>query len=60
LVVLRDGALGLWHLATKLFKEWRRVTCVLDIMPVVGYLWSADHALFGEGTKAGTAGCSRS
>jgi hypothetical protein len=37
-VVLLDGALGLWHLATTLCKEWRRVTCVLDIMPVVGDL----------------------
>jgi hypothetical protein len=53
LVVLLDGALGLWNLATKLFKEWRRVTFVLDIMHVVGYLWSAAHALFGEGAKAG-------
>jgi hypothetical protein len=53
LVVLLDGALGLWNLATKLFKEWRRVTFVLDIMPVVGYLWSAANALFGEGTPQG-------
>jgi hypothetical protein len=27
LVVLFDGALGLWRLAPKLFREWRRVTC---------------------------------
>ena len=53
LVVLLDGALGLWRLATKLFEEWRHVTCVLDIMPVVGYLWSAANALFGEQSKAG-------
>ena len=53
LVVLLDGALGLWHLATKLFKEWKRVAFVLDIMPVVGYLWSAAHALFREGSKDG-------
>jgi len=26
LVVLLDGALGLWSLATKLFQEWKRVT----------------------------------
>ena len=38
---------------TKLFKPWKRVTCVLDIMPVVGDLWSAANALFGEGAKAG-------
>jgi hypothetical protein len=53
LVVLLDGALGLWSLATKLFKAWRRVTCVLDIIPVVGYLWSAANALFRHGSKAG-------
>jgi hypothetical protein len=53
LVVLRDGALCLWHLAPKLFKPWKRVTCVLDIMPVVSDLWSAAHALFPEGSRAG-------
>jgi len=53
LVVLLDGALGLWSLATKLFKEWKRVTFVLDIMHVVGYLWSAANALFGEASQAG-------
>jgi hypothetical protein len=54
LVVLLDGALGLWSLATKLFKAWRRVTFVLDIIHVVGYLWSAANALFRQGSKAGT------
>jgi hypothetical protein len=53
LVVLLDGALGLWSLAPKRFREWRRVTCVLDIMHVVGYLWGAANALCGEGSKAG-------
>jgi hypothetical protein len=53
LVVLLDGALGLWNLATKLFKAWRRVTCVLDIMHVVSYLWSAANALCGEQSQAG-------
>ena len=53
LVVLLDGALGLWNLATTLFKKWRRVTFVLDIMHVVGYLWSAANALFGEGAPQG-------
>jgi hypothetical protein len=52
-VVRLDGALGLWRLATTLFKPWKRVTCVLDIMPVVGSLWSAANALFAEGSKAG-------
>ena len=54
LVVLLDGALGLWSLATKLFKAWRRVTCVLDIIHVVGDLWSAANAWFRQGSKAGT------
>ena len=53
LVVLLDGALGLWSLATKLFKPWKRVTFVLDILHVVGYLWAAANALFGEVSKAG-------
>ncbi len=53
LVVLLDGALCLWNLATKLFKAWRRVTCVLDIMHVVGYLWTAANVLFREGSQAG-------
>lgn len=53
LVILLDGALGLWRLAPQLFKPWKRVTCVLDIMHVVGYLWSAANALFGEQSQAG-------
>jgi hypothetical protein len=53
LVILLDGALGLWHLATKLFKPWKRVTFVLDIMHVVGYLWAAANALFGDASQAG-------
>jgi hypothetical protein len=55
-VILLDGAFCWWNLATKVFKEWRRRTCVLDILPVVGYLWSAAHALCGEGSKAGKRG----
>ena len=53
-IILLDGALGLGSLATTRFKAWRRVTCVLDIIPVVGDLWSAANALFREGAKAGT------
>jgi hypothetical protein len=53
LVVLLDGALGLWNLATKLFKEWKHVTFVLDIMHVVGYLWTAANALFPEESQEG-------
>jgi len=53
-VVLRlDGALGLGRLAPQLFKPWKRVTGVLDILHVVGYLWSAANALCGEQSKAG-------
>lgn len=53
LVLLLDGALGLWRQAPQLFKPWKRVTCVLDILHVVSYLWSAANALFGEQSKAG-------
>ena len=54
LVILLDGALCLWNLAPKLFKPWKHVTCVLDIMHVVSYLWTAANALFQEGSKDGT------
>jgi hypothetical protein len=54
LVILLDGALCLWSLASKLFKQWKHVTCVLDIMHVVIYLWPAANALFQEGSKDGT------
>jgi hypothetical protein len=53
LVVLLDGALGLWHLATQLFRAWKRVTFVLDIMHVISYLWTAANALFQEGSQDG-------
>jgi len=53
LVILLDGALGLWSLAPKLFKPWKRVTCVLDIMHVMSYLWTAANALFREGSQEG-------
>ena len=55
-VVLLDGALGWWSLATTLFKPWKRVTCGLDILPVVGSLWAAAHALVGDVSKAGKHG----
>jgi hypothetical protein len=54
LVVLLDGALGVWNLAPQLFKPWKRMTCILDILHVVGDLWSAANAWFGEGSKDGT------
>jgi hypothetical protein len=53
LVVWLDGALGLWNLATKLFKPWKRVTFVLDIRHVMSSLWSAANALFGDASQAG-------
>jgi hypothetical protein len=53
LVLLLDGALCLWRLAPQLFKPWKRVPCVLDIRHVVGDLWAAANALFGEASKAG-------
>ena len=53
LVVWLDGALGLWSLAPKLFQEWERVTFGLDILHVVGSLWSAANAWFGEASQAG-------
>jgi len=53
LVVLLDGALCLWNLAPKLFKPWTRVMCVLDIMHVMSYLWTAANALFPEGSRDG-------
>ena len=52
-VLLLDGALGLWSLAPPRFKPWKRVTCVLDILHVVGSLWAAANALFGEASQAG-------
>jgi hypothetical protein len=53
LVVLLDGALGRWSLATKRFKEWKRVTFVLDIMHGVGSLWGAANAVCGEASQTG-------
>ena len=53
LVLLLDGALGLWRLAPQLFKPWKRVTGVLDIRHVVGDLWAAANAVFGEASQAG-------
>jgi hypothetical protein len=52
--ILLDGALGLGRLAPQLCKPWKRVTCVLDILPVVGDRWAAANALCGEASKAGT------
>jgi hypothetical protein len=56
LVLRRDGALCLWRLAPQLFTPWTRVTWVLDIMDVVGYLWAVANALCGEASQAGQHG----
>ena len=53
LAVLLDGALGLWSLVGKCFQDWEKVTFVLDIIHVVGYLWTAANALFREGSAEG-------
>jgi hypothetical protein len=53
LVVLLDGALGLWTLATTRFKPWKRVTVVLDIRHVMSDLWCAANAWCGEASQAG-------
>jgi len=53
LVILLDGALGLWALVLVLFKCWgNRVWRILDIIHVVSYLWVAGTALYGEGSDA--------
>ncbi len=54
LVVLLDGALGLWNLATDIFCDWESpVTYILDIIHVRDYLWDAANALHDEGSAAG-------
>lgn len=54
LVVLLDGALGLWSLVIALFAGWKSgVTYILDIIHVRDYLWEAANALHGEGSQAG-------
>jgi hypothetical protein len=52
-VVLLDGTLGRWTLATTLVKPWQRVTLVLDIMHVMSDLWCAANAWFGASSQAG-------
>jgi hypothetical protein len=51
LVILLDGALGLWALVLVLFKGWgKKVWRILDIIHVIKYLWEAGTALHGEGS----------
>ena len=40
---MAPSACGTWR--PSCFKPWKRVTCVLDILHVVGSLWSAANAL---------------
>ncbi len=52
LVILLDGALGLWTLALSLFGQWKSgVTYILDIIHVRDYLWEAANTLFGENNE---------
>jgi hypothetical protein len=54
LVVLLDGALGLWFLVIILFANWNsRVTYILDIIHVRDYIWEVANALYGEKSVAG-------
>lgn len=54
LVVLLDGALGLWSLVIHLLMGWKGpVTYILDIIHVRDYLWEAANALHEEGSVAG-------
>jgi hypothetical protein len=54
LVVVLDGALGLWSLVLALFGGWKSgVTYILDLIHVRDYLWEAAHALHEEGSVAG-------
>jgi hypothetical protein len=55
-VVRLDGALGWSNRATQIFNAWRRRTCVLDIMPVVGYRWRAANAWCEDGSQQGKRG----
>jgi len=51
LVILLDGALGLWALVLTLFRSWgNKVWRILDIIHVMKYLWEAGTALHGEGS----------
>jgi len=52
MVVLMDGALGLWALIIKVLAGMDFVG-ILDIIHVTEYLWKAGNALFGEKTEVG-------
>ena len=46
-------ALGLWNVAPKRCKPWKRVTSALDLIPVVSSRWTAANALCPEGSRGG-------
>jgi hypothetical protein len=48
-IVIMDGALGLWAVVAACLPDLAYVG-VLDIMHVLGYLWGAGNALYGEQT----------
>jgi hypothetical protein len=48
-IVVMDGALGLWSVVATCLTDLAYVG-VLDIMHVLGYLWGAGNALYGEQT----------
>lgn len=50
-IVVMDGALGLWTVVAAYLTGLAYVG-ILDIMHVLGYLWGAGNALYGEQTPA--------
>ena len=52
LIVVMDGALGLWSLLSSLLRKMNWVGN-LDIIHVAEYLWKVGNALYGEKTKKG-------
>jgi hypothetical protein len=52
LVILMDGARGLWELIIKVLAGLD-FTGILDIIHVTEYLWKAGNALYGEKTASG-------
>ena len=55
LAILMDGEHALEREATKRFKAWPVRFLILDLLHVLGYLWSAARALCVEGDKHHTA-----
>lgn len=53
LALVMDGAFSLWNIAPKIFKAWKLLTLILDIIHVRDYLWEAANALYGERSDLG-------